>query len=317
MAELLSPEEMSALLPAGGEAQRERKSGRRVAPYNFKRPDRISKDQIRSLYLMHDLFARTISSAVSLDWRAMFEASLISVEQQSYAEFLQTIPDPGVIYSLSMAPLPGTAALEISPAVAFAMVDRLVGGPGEAPRSLRTATEIELSITEAFVKIVKDYLAQAWDSLLEIDFEVIGHETRPQFLQLVSPNDFVLVITFHVQLNAASGTMNFCLPVTALEPVLKQTGLPSQRRRAQGTAEDAGAIAEALRHAPVTVAAEIPGVSLRFEDLLRLEVGDVIKLEHRLDEPVSVTVADSAKYRAELVAHNNAKAMRIVSRMTE
>ncbi len=347
MAELLSQEEMNALMAQqkSGEQERfefgrgreevssplstspslqfsreaatsERQAGKRVTAYNFKQPDRISKEQIRALYLMHDQFARLLSSAVSLEWRAMFEASLISVEQQPYTEFLQAIPDPGVIFMLSVSPLAGTAALEISPTVAFTMVDHLLGGSGEVPQVVRAATEIELSILEAFVSQVNANLALAWESLLRINFATIGFETRPQFLQIVSPNEFVLLITFHIQLNATSGTMNLCLPVATLEPIIKHIGHPFQQSRTSATPEATSAIATVLRRVPVILAAELPKVRLRFEDLLRLEVGDVIKLDHKLDEPIQLMIMEKAKFKAELMARNNAKAVRIIARLT-
>ncbi len=317
MAELLSQEEMSALMAQQNEAAvSERKSGKRVTAYNFKQPDRISKEQIRTLYLMHDQFARLLSSAVSLEWRVMFEASLISVEQQSYAEFLQAIPDPGIIFTLSASPLAGTAALEISSTVAFTMVDRLLGGSGETPQVVRAATEIELSILEAFVNQVNANLALVWESLLRINFATAGFETHPQFLQIVSPNEFVLVITFHIQLHTTSGTMNLCLPVATLEPIIKHIGHPFQQSCTPATQGATSAIATALCRVPLILAAELPKVRLRFDDLLRLEVGDVIKLDHKLEEPIQLTIMEKAKFKAELMARNNSKAVRIISRLT-
>ena len=137
--DLLTQEEMSSLLEHSDNHAPESGKRRRVMPYNFRRPDRIPREQIRSLYLMHDLFALSLSSSLPILMRAMSGVTLMSVEQQAYSEYLQGLSDPTALFTLSMHPLPGVAALELSPAVAFPVIDRLLGGVGEdleQPRAL-------------------------------------------------------------------------------------------------------------------------------------------------------------------------------------
>ena len=149
--DLLTTEEMSALLkkaePSGDK--------RRVAPYNFRRPDRLSKEQMRSLYLLHDTLSHALSSSLPVFLRTVSEVALISVEQQACADYIKGITDPTALFTLSLYPLPGVAALEISPLLAFPIVDWMLGGPGAPGQEPRAVTEIEQNILEGFLNEVR------------------------------------------------------------------------------------------------------------------------------------------------------------------
>src|SRR5579883_3476877 len=221
--DVLTQEEMSALLDtqkdAGGAAQEKRK---RVVPYNFRRPDRLSKEQVRSLYLLHDMFSHSLSSSLPLFLRSISEVTLISVEQQAYVEYLYGLPDPTAIFTVTMHPLQGVAILEINPSVAFPTIDRLLGGPGQGLKDSRAPTEIEQKVLEGFLKVVTDDLRETWRPLVELEMQVVGRETRPQLLQIVAPNEVVLTIVFHVQIADARGMMSLCIPAVTLEPILQK-----------------------------------------------------------------------------------------------
>lgn len=224
---LLTEEELSSLLGKGaGSAAAEPVQGgerrRRVVPYNFRRPDRVSKEQVRSLYLLHDMFSHSLSSSLPIFLRTISEVTLVSVEQQAYVEYLYGLPDPTAIFTLSMRPLPGVAVLELNPSVAFPVIDRMLGGPGQSLKEARAVTEIEQKILEGFLKVVVDDLREAWRPLIELDLEIVGRETRPQLLQIVAPNEVVITIVFHVQIADARGMMSLCIPAVALEPIISR-----------------------------------------------------------------------------------------------
>jgi flagellar motor switch protein FliM len=206
---LLTEEEMSALLesPADPVSSGQDKR-RRVVPYNFRRPDRMSKEQVRALYLLHDLFSHSLSSSLPIFLRTISEVTLISVEQQAYVEYLYGLPDPTAIFTLSMHPLQGVSVLELNPSLAFPVIDRLLGGKGVSLSEPRAVTEIEQKILEGFLKIVTDDLREAWKPLIDLDLQIVGRETRPQLLQIVAPNEVVLAIVFHVQVGEARGMMS-------------------------------------------------------------------------------------------------------------
>src|SRR5882762_6224999 len=159
---LLTEEEMSALLespdsgPSPGQDKR-----RRVVPYDFRRPDRMSKEQVRALYLLHDLFSHSLSSSLPIFLRTISEVTLISVDQQAYVEYLYGLPDPTAIFTLTMHPLPGVSVLELNPSLAFPVIDKLLGGKGQPLSESRAVTEIEQKILEGFLKVVIDDLREA------------------------------------------------------------------------------------------------------------------------------------------------------------
>ncbi|MEW6736069.1 MAG: flagellar motor switch protein FliM, partial [Acidobacteriota bacterium] len=207
--DLLTEEELSALLeikskrPSKGEsttaaANAEKRS--RVVPYNFRRPDRVSKEQVRSLYLLHDTFARNVSSSLPILLRAISEVALISIEQQTYVEYLYGLTDPNVMFTVAMPPLEGASVLQVSPSIAFPIIDRQLGGPGHSLAYPRALTEIEKNILEGFLKVIIESLQEAWKPILDVDFQIAGCETCPQLLQIVAPNEIVITVIFHVRI---------------------------------------------------------------------------------------------------------------------
>lgn len=311
--DLVSNEEMSSLLDTGGAASTEKR--RRVVPYNFKRPDRVSKEQVRSIYLMHDLFAHGLSSSLPIFLRAISEVTLISVEQQAYVEYLYSLPDPTVLFTLAMRPLQGVCVLEMNPSVAFPVIDRMLGGPGEPLSTQRPVTEIEQKILEGFLKIVVDDLREAWKPLIELDLQVVGRETRPQLLQIVAPNEAVLSIVFHVQIADARGMMSLCLPAITLEPIIQRFNQSFYSRSREVPPPQTHGLLKNLNQVHFPVAAEIRGTRVVMEDLMRLAVGDVLRLEHRVDQPVTVSVGGVPKFTGDLAARDKRKAVRLRERI--
>jgi flagellar motor switch protein FliM len=300
---LITNEEMSALLdgPMTSGAQEKRK---RVVPYNFRRPDRLSKEQIRALYLLHDMFSHTLSSSLPIFLRTISEVTLISIEQQAYVEYLQGLADPTFLFTSTMQPLQGTMAIEINPIVAFPIVDRMLGGAGAATQDTRAATEIELNITEGFLQLVIDDICEAWKPILEIDMQVVGKETRPQMLQIVPPNEVVISIVFHIQIGEARGTMGFCIPAIMLEPIMHKFNQSSYTRNRETPVEETRALLDTLSDVTFPVSAELERTTALMDDLLSLAPGDVLRLDHSIEKPLKVNVSGINKFHGELGAHN-------------
>ncbi|MFN7927448.1 MAG: flagellar motor switch protein FliM [Blastocatellia bacterium] len=277
-------------------------SRRRVAPYNFRRPDRIPREQIRSLYLMHDLFAHSLSSSLPVLMRTMSSVTLMSVEQQAYAEYLQGLTDPTAIFTVSMHPLPGVAAIEMGAAVAFPVIDRLLGGSGQELEYPRAVTEIEQRILEGFLKVITDDLRATWKPLVELDLQILGRETRPQMLQIVAPNEAVLTVVFQVQIAEARGNMSLCFPAITLEPILQILNQSVYSRSREVPSAQTRTLLDALSGVRFPVSAELRGTKTAMDDLLNLSPGDVLRLDHRVDQPIEVSVGGVVKYHADLVA---------------
>ncbi len=300
--ELLTKEEMSSLLEPNEQRTSEAGKRRRVLPYNFRRPDRIPREQIRSLYLMHDLFALSLSSSLPILMRSMSRVTLMSVEQQAYSEYLQGLSDPTALFTLSMHPLPGVAALELSPSVAFPVIDRLLGGVGEDLETPRAVTEIEQRILEGFVKVITDDLRKMWAPLAELDLQILGRETRPQMLQIVAPNEAVLTIAFQVQIAEARGLMSLCLPAITLEPVIQNLNQSVFSRSREVPPDQTRTLLDIMAGVKFPVAAELRSTKASMHDLMNLAPGDVLRLDHRVDEPVEVSVSGAVKFYGDLLS---------------
>lgn len=319
---LLTEEELSSLLGKGaGSAAAEPVQGgerrRRVVPYNFRRPDRVSKEQVRSLYLLHDMFSHSLSSSLPIFLRTISEVTLVSVEQQAYVEYLYGLPDPTAIFTLSMRPLPGVAVLELNPSVAFPVIDRMLGGPGQSLKEARAVTEIEQKILEGFLKVVVDDLREAWRPLIELDLEIVGRETRPQLLQIVAPNEVVITIVFHVQIADARGMMSLCIPAVALESIISRFNQSSYSRSRDVGPGQTHLLLNALSGVGFEVAAELTGTTASMDDLMALAPGDVLRLDHRADDPVEVSVAGVVKFYGELLSRGGRSAIHIRGRAGE
>ncbi|MCX6537739.1 MAG: flagellar motor switch protein FliM [Acidobacteria bacterium] len=318
MAKILTQEEIDLLMGSASVLRKEQPiadpgpAATSSVSYDFRRPDRVSKEHIRSLQLLHDRFARNVSGSLSAYLRAVTEVSSLSVEQLTYAEFLMSVPDPTAFYAVSMAPLDGVAAIEINPAIAFSMVDRMLGGSGHGLHLSRALTEIEQNVVDGIMKLVLENLTDTWRSVQDVHFKISGRDTRPQMLQVAAPNETVLIMVFDVKICDARGIINFCLPASVIEMIgdsfvqnwyrAKREPTPTQRRQLVQTL---GRI-----RLPVTVAMDS---SLPARELLLLQPGDVLSLGKPASHPVRVRVADSTKYTGRLMRNGTQAAVMITS----
>ncbi|MEQ1644961.1 MAG: flagellar motor switch protein FliM [Pyrinomonadaceae bacterium] len=299
--DLLSEEEMSALLPPTraneDAADRDR---RRPTLYNFRRPDRLSKEEIRSLYLLHDLFAQGFSSSLPLFMRAVSEVNLISVEQQSYGDYQKGLSDPTAIFTVSTRPLRGVFAVEFSSSIAFPVIDRMLGGDGKEMTEPRPATDLELKVLEGFLSVVNEKYREAWSNHVEFETEIVGRETRPQLLQIVPQNEIVVTVVYQVQIGDSKGLMSICLPVGMLEPVIKKAANSSYSAENQTSPETTNSLLKTVSTVRFNVTSELEKVSSTFSDLMNLGVGDVLRTNHSVERPVNICIADLSKFVGKL-----------------
>ena len=301
MSPVLSQEEIDALLSAasdqGGPAQPAFEGDQKtsVVGYNFRRPDRVTKDQIRSLHFLHDRFARNVSTSMSAYMRVVTDVSILSVEQFTYSEFLMSLSDPTAFYAISMRPLEGTAALELNPSVAFTMIDRMLGGSGRGVAVNRALTEIEQNVTDGVVKLILENLTDAWRSIVDVQFRISGRETRPQMLQVAAPNEVVLLMSFEIKIGDVRGVLNVCFPASSIEAVSGSFTRSWERARREMTATEQAAVDENVGRVTVTLSAGIDA-AIGAGDFLRLQVGDIVGLEHPASEPIEVSINGKTKF---------------------
>lgn len=302
--EILTNEEMSALLPDNsGIGDNDRDKKRKVTNYNFRRPDRLSKEQIRSLYRLHDLLAHNLSSSLPLFLRSFTEVSLISVEQQSYSEYIKGLSDPTNIFTFSVENLRGAFAIEINSSIAFPIIDRMLGGSGEALEELRPATELELKIIEGFLTNVTDDYREVWRPLIE-EFEtsLTGRETRPQLLQIAPPNEVVVAVVYQVQIGEAIGFMSICLPIMILEPIIEKFN-PSSYETVKTTApETVRALLDNVSAVRFPISCELKASPAAVMDLMNLTVGDVLRTSHKVENSINICIGEITKFKGKVAA---------------
>jgi flagellar motor switch protein FliM len=257
---------------------------------------------VRSLYLLHDLFAHNLSSSLPLFLRAVTEVDLISVEQQSYGDYLRGLADPTAIFKIFADRLNGVFALEMNSSIAFPVIDRMLGGEGHPVDEQRAVTELELEVLEGFLAILIDNYREAWDPIVSFKTELKGHETHPQLLQIVSPNEVVVVIAYRIQIGDAQGAMSICLPVTILETVIENFSQSSYSTTKIASPEATRSLLQTVSTVKFPIVAVLEETPAMVSDLMALSVGDVLRTSHRVEKNVNVCIGDSTKFMGRLAA---------------
>lgn len=307
MTDLLSQDEIDALLTAitTGESYTEvdvakaQTEQRKVKIYDFKRPDKFSKDQIRTLQMMYENFARTTTTSLSASMRALVHVHVASVDQLTYEEFIRSIASPTTLAVINMDPLKGSSVLEIDPSITFTIIDRLFGGEGEATKINRELTDIETSVMENIIVRILSNLREAWANVIDLRPRLGDIETNPQFAQIVPPNDMVVLVTIETKVGTVEGMMNFCIPYITIEPIISKLSAQywySSIRKGT-TSENLNIIKERLDTIDVVVRAELGNVDITMEELVKLAPGDIIRLPNsKINSEMVVKIGDRAKF---------------------
>jgi flagellar motor switch protein FliM len=307
MTEVLSQDEIDQLLTAISTGEMEsdealkRAETRKIKIYDFKRPDKFSKDQIRTLQMMHETFARLTTTSLSAQLRTIVHVHVASVDQLTYEEFLRSIPNPTTLAVINMDPLKGSSIFEIDPSITFTIIDRLFGGPGEASKINRELTDIELSVIEGIIVRILGNLREAWSNVIDLRPRLGNIETNPQFAQIVPPSDMVVLITLETKVGDVEGMTNFCIPYLTIEPII--TKLSAQywysSIRKGGTTENLAILKKRLETVHVNLIAELGSLDISVKDVLGLQRGDIIKLERtKVDDDMVLKIGNKEKFFA-------------------
>ena len=302
MSVVLSQKEIDELLASfgGGQAPAERgqepKEDRPVRVYDFRRPDKFSKEHLRTLQMLHETAARHLTSAFSAYFRSMTQVSLNSVDQMIYSEFARSLASPGILAMLSLAPFPGNAVLDMAPSVTFEMIDRLLGGDGSQMERGRAVTEIEQAVVQKVVQVFLGGLREAWEGVAELSPLMVGLETNPMFAQVVGPNETCVMMGFAVRLGQTRGSLNLCLPFVTLESILPKLSAQQWIGAARTSEEGGQTMARSLELAPIPVSVELGRADVSVRRLTSLAVGDVITLNTPSDRELVVYVGNKPKF---------------------
>ena len=304
MEEVLSQTEIDALLSAissgetNAEELKKEEKEKKVRDYDFKRALRFSKDQIRGLVRIHENYARLLTTFFSAQLRTYVNISVASVDQIPYEEFIRSIPKMTVLNIFSVAPLEGRILMEVNPNIAYKMLDHILGGKGNSVNKVNNLTEIEtLLMSQLFEKAIVN-LKEAWASLLEIDPVLEDFEVNPQFLQMVSPNETVVIVSLNTTIGEASGLINFCIPHIVLEPIIPKLSVHywMQTTKKSRDPESYSKLTENVKLAKVEAKALLGQASINIEEFLNLQTNDIIGLNQAIDEPLTLEINDQPKF---------------------
>lgn len=257
-------------------------------PYDFRRPDKLSKDHLRSLQMLHENFVVYFVSSLAGYLRAQVEVALVSVEQVPYDEYIKTVSS-SLLNILTVDALAGQAIFEMDFGIFFSMLDRLLGGKGASGKIVRDLTDIEKALAGNIVELALSDLKMAWETVLPLEFVVDSVESSPQFVQIVPGNDTVVLVLFEVRMGGFKGAMSLCIPYLLIKPILNrlstQRWFASDRKKNDPT--HGRLMAQRLNTTAVPCVARLGVASLTVADLVTLEVGQVVPMRVCQAEEVS------------------------------
>lgn len=319
MAEVLSQSEIDALLAAisSGEMDanelKKEENERKVKAYDFKRALRFSKDQIRGLTRIHENFSRLLTTYFSAQLRTFVQISVASVDQLPYEEFIRSIPKMTILNIFEAPPLEGRMVMEVNPNIAYTMLDRLLGGQGHVPSKMGALTEIETSIMERIFSRALDSFHEAWKQVIDLDPCMEVMEINPQFMQIVSPNEIVAVISLSTKIGDTTGMINLCLPHVVIEPIMPK--LSGQywfgSHKKVRDEQERLLLEDRLKTTPLPVIAELGTATINVGEFLNLSVGDVIQLDQTIDSKVDIKIGNRLKFRGQPGTLKNRVAVQI------
>lgn len=303
MADILSQEEIDALMDVVDDSEEnsesilvpddedEKKETREVMLYDFKRPNRVSKEQLRAIKGIHDKLARSLASEISSILRSIVEIQLHSVDQMTYGEFLMSLPNPTSFNVFSMKPLEGSGVVEVNPSIVFPIIDRLLGGSGDVFEVNRELTDIEVNLLDSILKIIAKQLKESWAPITDFNSVIESKETSPNVIQIVSQNEIVIMIVMEITIGSCSGMMNFCYPVIHLESILSKLANREFSISSQNTKKSRNDELNVLITRTSLDVEAILGESLMsVQSLLALSCGDVIKLDRVADDTAILSI---------------------------
>lgn len=322
MSDVLSQNEIDDLLSAlsAGEVDvaeiEEEKREKKVKKYDFRRPDKFAKEQLRTLEIIHDNLARLINNFLSGYLRTVVEIDVLSTQSMVYSEFSNSISNPAILGIVNFAPLEGQIIIDVSNDIAFAMVERLLGGQGKNPllKESRALTEIEeVLLRNILVKFI-NLMRESWSTIIELKPKLDQIETNSQFAQIVSPSESIALITFSFRIGDTEGMINVAIPHYVIEPILPNLSSKlwfSGNIRKDKTPAESNALTMGIEKSSIPLKVVVGKSQVSVSELLSMGIGDVIVLNKKMDEDLEILVKDQLKYFGKPGVYKNKMAIRV------
>jgi flagellar motor switch protein FliM len=285
-----------------------------VQVYDFKRPERVSKDQMRALEGLHEGFGRNFGAAISGYLRTIIEVNVAHIEQLTYSEFIHSLPNPTCFNLLKAEQLDGQLCLEISPLIIYPIVDRLLGGSNaELFIPQRPLTQIEQRLVQRITDRATHHLSEAWSNLTPVTFRVEDFESNPQLVQIVPPNETVVVVGFELKMGNRAGTMSLCIPYNVIEPIMGMLAAQNwfSYQRKGGQEDYLRKLTKNVSNAPVQMRAFLAQTTIKLNDLISLQPGDLITTEKECGRDMLIQVEGKNKFLAQIGQFKGNRAIRI------
>lgn len=324
MGEVLSQEEIDKLLNqlSSGELDAEElteSNERQIREYDFKRPSKFSKEHLRTLEIIFDHYGRLLSTHLPAYLRKSVQVEVMNSEAVTYAEFSNALANPVLMGIVNFSPLKGNIVIELAANLGYAIVDRMLGGGGSPLDKNRDFTEIELSIIERIFGVCVNLLREPWQNVVAIEPKLERIETNSQFAQIISPSEMIAIITINISIGEVEGLMNVCLPFICLEDIMDKLNTKYWFSTLQDSDEaDYHEVIESLiEKAQIPMKAVLGRSSLPVIDFINLQVGDVIKLDAKVEDELNIYVGNMLKFTALPGSSSDKYAVKVTSIIRE
>lgn len=313
MGEVLSQNEIDNLLKAlnSGELdvdEMKNTEEKQVKNYDFARPAKFSKEHLRTLEIIFEHFGRLLATNLPAYLRKFVSVDVVNSEVVIYSEFSNALSNPVLLGVVGMQPLTGNVIMEMASNLGFAIVDRLLGGAGNSLMKERDFSEIELTVLERIFTICVNLLQEPWNNVVKIEPRLERIETNSQFAQIISPSETIAIVTINLKIGDVEGLMNVCLPFATLEPVMDKLNtkywFSTMNEKDSNSYEES--IEAAIGRARIPIKAVLGTSQINVQDFVNLQIGDVIRIDKKVDEELEVYVGNIKKFMA-LPGYSNDK----------
>jgi flagellar motor switch protein FliM len=290
----------------------ERKREAPAVKFDFRRPDRIAKSQVRAIHLLHDTFVRNLVSSLSAYLRSYLTVNLVSVEQLSYSEFLDGLPSPTCMVSLGLSPYDGNGVMELNPSLVFPIIEMLLGGTGKSSAPIqRDITEIEQKLLDGLFRIILHDLREAWKGVTTVDFTIEAMETEPQLLHILAPNEAVVAVGIEIRIGETVGMLNIAMPSIVIKMMRQKFDQQWSVRKTHASQAEQARVLNLLRDGRMTLEGRLQGPTLTVRDLLALEEGHLLLFDYPVGRSIDLLINGANKFTAQIVAKGRKRACQI------
>lgn len=286
---------------------------RKIKNHDFRRPSKFAKDHLKTLHIINESYARLVTNFLSGYLRTLVQVEVISVEPLSYYEFNNSISNPVILAVVDFTPLAGSIILEMAPNIAFALIDRILGGKGTSLERIRGFTEVELAIIERIIIQILNLMREPWENVISIRPRLEKIETNAQFAQIISPNEIVALVTLSARVGEVEGMINICIPHMVVEPIVSKlsTKFWFSTVEKEITKETLESIETKIENTRVPVKALLGKTTITVNDFLELQQGDVISLDSHVIGDLDILIGDLLKFKAKPGVKKNKVSVKI------